>query len=86
MRKRSNENVSVLFVAVVDELDFTFLLIDCCFANDVAHSNGLILFHLILLYDNTSICNLLEFSEKLYSKSISCQFLYQIFHNKRLSQ
>ena len=34
MKKRSNETVSILFVAVVDELDFTFLLLDCCFAND----------------------------------------------------
>ena len=34
MKKRSNENISISFVAVVDELDFPFLLRDCFFAND----------------------------------------------------
>ena len=45
-KKRSNENISILFVAVVDELDFPFLLRDCFFANDAVTTNfSLLLFH-----------------------------------------
>ena len=47
MKKRSKENVSILFVAVVDEVSFSFLLLDCCFANDVVATTdfSIFLFH-----------------------------------------
>ena len=46
MKKRSNENVSILFVAVAEELDLTFLIFDCSFANDVATTDfSILLFH-----------------------------------------
>ena len=46
MKKRNNENVSILFVAVVDEADFTFFILDCSFAKDVVTTDfSIFLFH-----------------------------------------
>ena len=46
MKNRTNENVSILFVAVAEELDLTFLIFDCSFPNDVVTTDfSIFLFH-----------------------------------------